>query len=77
MPLRELSCAACGHRFEALERAGRRLRCPACGGAELKAAFSGFAVAQATSRPSVDRAAAGAGCGACGDPRGPGACQVD
>ena len=74
MPLRELSCAACGHRFEALERAGRRLRCPACGEAELKAAFSAFAVAQATARPSVDR---GAPCGSCGDPRGPGACQVD
>lgn len=76
MPIRDYSCAACGHRFEKLERVSSpvRTRCPVCRSADLKRAFSGFAVAAATSVPSP---AAPAPCGACGSPQGPGTCAPE
>jgi putative FmdB family regulatory protein len=76
MPLRDYSCAACGHRFEKLERgtSRSRVRCPACRSIDVKQQFSGFAVAAATSTPSPE---APAPCGSCGHPSGPGSCAVD
>lgn len=75
MPLREYSCKSCGHRFEKLERGGRRtrVRCPQCGDMNVVKAFSSFAVAAATSTPSPDIAP----CGACGAPVPANSCAVD
>lgn len=81
MPIYEYRCASCDHRFEKLVRGDARPTCPRCSGAALQRLVSGFAVAagaQAVTRMS----AASPGptpspCGACGDPRGPGACSLD
>jgi putative FmdB family regulatory protein len=76
MPLFEYACRACGHEFEYLTRADRTPTCPSCAGAELEKKLSVFAVSSNT--PSASPAAAsGAGCGMCGDPRGPGACSLN
>jgi putative FmdB family regulatory protein len=75
MPLYEYSCRSCSHRFEALVRTGSTPRCPSCEGDTLERLLSVFAVstpgAQGTSREQPV-----AGCGTCGDPRGPGSCAL-
>ena len=80
MPLFEYECRACGKRFEYLTREGQTPSCPACQGLELQKLQSSFAAQSSTPAKSfVDRpmqASAGA-CGACGDPRGPGACSLN
>jgi putative FmdB family regulatory protein len=81
MPLFEYECRGCGKRFEYLTREGQLPACPACKGAELQKLMSVFAAQSSTPAKSfADRqvsAATNAGaCGACGDPRGPGACSI-
>ncbi|MBI4888666.1 MAG: zinc ribbon domain-containing protein [Acidobacteria bacterium] len=73
MPLYEYTCTTCAHQFELLVRNQQPPECPACHGRALERRFSVFAAhtSTATARP----AAAGP-CGACGDPRGPGACSL-
>jgi putative FmdB family regulatory protein len=73
MPLFEYQCRRCEHRFELLVRDSTVLECPECHSAELDKQLSVFAVA-ATSSKLPARAATPGPCGACGDPRGPGAC---
>ena len=75
MPIFEYSCQSCGRRFEHLTRADRDPVCPACDGHALTKHLSTFAVGAngATSR-NFDVPAP---CGACGDPRGPGACSMN
>lgn len=46
MPLYEYRCAACGHRFEVLQRLGQGasgLACPQCGKGGVEKEFSTFA----------------------------------
>ena len=40
MPIYEFRCAACGHRFEEIVRAGARAPCPRCGEADTRRLFS-------------------------------------
>ena len=73
MPLYEYRCESCSHRFEALVQGSSRPTCAKCGGRRLEKLLSTFAVAggsSATFEPGTD-----AGCGTCGDPRGPGSCS--
>jgi len=72
MPLYEDSCSGCAHQFEVLVRNGETPECPACHGKALERRFSVFAAHTGT---APERQAAGP-CGACGDPRGPGACSL-
>jgi len=73
MPIFEYVCQQCDHEFEALVYGARKATCPKCQGKKLAPQLSVFAVAaKGSSRPS----SATAGCGACGDPRGPGACSM-
>lgn len=72
MPLYEFSCEQCGHRFEFLARTlrDRPETCPACGGAQLKKAFSTFAAKSTSSADGCVHAgqcahAHGPGCGCC------------
>ena len=75
MPLFEYACRACGHHFEYLTRERQSPSCPACASAELEKQLSVFAVANGPS--SSPKTASAAPCGACGDPRGPGACSIN
>ncbi|MGV3721474.1 MAG: FmdB family zinc ribbon protein [Actinomycetota bacterium] len=75
MPLFEYVCRTCDHRFEALVSRSVVPTCPACRGAELSRQLSVFAVGSGGSRAAAPQPPGA--CGACGDPRGPGACKLD
>jgi putative FmdB family regulatory protein len=76
MPLFEYECRACGHHFEHLTRGSEAASCPSCRGADLQKLLSVFAVNTSGASAKTFDAPAGA-CGACGDPRGPGACSMN
>lgn len=76
MPLFEYACTACNQEFETLVRGDQAPRCPACQGTVLTRRQSVFA-ARTTQGSSVTQVPVGGGCGACGDPRGPGACSMN
>jgi putative FmdB family regulatory protein len=75
MPILEYVCKECMHQFETIVQGSRIPECPTCKSKELERRLSVFAVGGR----SVDLAArAPVGpCGACGDPRGPGACAMN
>ena len=73
MPLFEYECRGCGAHFEFLTRAGQAAACPECRSEDLQKLLSVFAVAGAAEK----RVEAAGPCGACGDPRGPGACSMN
>jgi len=78
MPLFEYAYRACAHRFEALVRASEATECPSCHGSDLERQLSTFAARVSgggSAMPALPRTAGG--CGACGDPRGPGACSMN
>lgn len=76
MPVYEFVCQRCQHPFEELVFGDERPVCPSCGAAELEKQLSTFATSQAASPASMPRNGP-AGCGTCGDPRGPGACATN
>jgi putative FmdB family regulatory protein len=76
MPLFEYACRECRHEFEALVRGGETPECPACHGTHLQRRLSVFAAHTNGTATSQSAPATGA-CGACGDPRGPGACSLN
>ena len=71
MPIFEYICAECDHRFEALVYGKQKAACPKCHSKELALQLSVFAVSAKGSSTTPS----GSACGACGDPRGPGACS--
>lgn len=74
MPLYEYACKTCAKQFELLVRSTETPECPACHGTALERKLSVFAAHTA----AAPVASAGPGpCGACGDPRGPGACSMN
>ncbi len=76
MPFYDYRCPACETAFEELVRdADQLVQCPKCASREVQRQLSTFAVGRA-SPAARSRPAPGPGCGACGDPRGPGACQL-
>jgi len=81
MPLFEFACKTCDHRFEWLTREAATPECPACHGTSLEKRQSVFAArtSAGASGATLDRADAAplGSCGACGDPRGPGACSMN
>ena len=74
MPLFEYICRECQHPFEALVTSSRQAACPRCASQSLEKQLSVFAVAVsgASTRDQFP-----APCGSCGDPRGPGSCQLN
>ena len=77
MPLFEYECRSCGHHFEYLTRDGQAPACPACDGAELQKLLSVFAVSTGGTTAKRGFEAPAGACGMCGDPRGPGACNMN
>jgi putative FmdB family regulatory protein len=75
MPLYEYACKECDHQFEALVRASDTPECPACHATALERRLSVFAAH--TQGAASSRMASPGPCGACGDPRGPGACSMN
>jgi putative FmdB family regulatory protein len=77
MPLYEYACRDCGHHFEFLTRADRSPACPSCSSPELEKQLSVFAVSAGSDAPADFGAGSAGPCGACGDPRGVGACSLN
>ena len=76
MPVYEYVCKACASPFEELVRGDERVACPACKSATVEKRFSTFATNNGA--PALrDANESAAGCGTCGDPRGPGACATN
>ncbi len=73
MPLRDDTCRSCQKSFEALVKTGEDAPCPACASTDVERKLALFA----RPRGDADPAPSLGGCGACGDPRSPGACQLD
>lgn len=73
MPLFEYRCRSCKKRFEEFVLGDAKPRCPACQGARLEKLLSVFAVSSGGAAARGGEPAAG--CGSCGDPRGPGSCS--
>jgi putative FmdB family regulatory protein len=74
MPLFEYQCKSCSKEFELLVRGAETPACPSCRSTELEKRLSVFA---AHANGSSREMSAPAPCGACGDPRGPGACSIN
>ena len=74
MPLFEYQCQSCSKEFELLVRGSETPECPSCRSTALQKRLSVFAAhANGESR----KMSAPGPCGACGDPRGPGACSIN
>jgi len=71
MPIFEFVCGECQHHFEALLYGQQKPECPKCHATKLEGQLSVFAVAAKDPATSTTGA-----CGACGHPRGPGACSM-
>ncbi|MCE9594867.1 MAG: zinc ribbon domain-containing protein [Planctomycetes bacterium] len=76
MPLFVYVCARCEHRFEELVFGSEEVLCPQCRSKGVERQLSTFAV---RGESSVERGAppSPGSCGTCGDPRGPGSCNID
>ena len=77
MPLFEYACKGCDRQFEFLVRGSETPECPSCHGTALERRQSVFAARTATTSTAPSQVPISAGCGACGDPRGPGACSMN
>ena len=73
MPIFEYVCNECDHQFEALVYGKEKAECPKCHSHKLAPQLSVFAV---KSGPASAAPRSTGACGACGDPRGPGACSL-
>jgi putative FmdB family regulatory protein len=71
VPLYLYECPACTERFEELVLGSEAVACPRCGGDEPRKLPSRASVG-GTARPAPTAGP----CGTCGDPRGPGACDL-
>jgi putative FmdB family regulatory protein len=78
MPIFEYRCKSCDEEFEALVLGRDKPACPSCRGRKLERLLSTFAAVTggAVRRGGGTRPEASGPCGACGDPRGPGACSI-
>ena len=74
MPIFEYICQECDHKFEAIVLGQQKPRCPKCESKRLQQQISKFAVATDS---SAQAGPSPGPCGACGDPRGPGACSMN
>ncbi|HYL93082.1 MAG TPA: zinc ribbon domain-containing protein [Alphaproteobacteria bacterium] len=72
MPIFEYICRECDHHFESIVMGSQQAKCPKCESRKLEQQLSKFAVgAEKTPARSAGP------CGSCGDPRGPGSCNMN
>lgn len=77
MPIFEYICEKCQHRFEKIIYGKSTVvQCPSCESDKLEKQLSVFA-ANTRNEGYNAQATSVAGCGTCGDPRGPGACSLN
>ena len=76
MPIYEFVCKSCSHSFELITDYAASPACPKCSATALQRRFSTFAVASHSSAGG-ELESAPSPCGTCGDPRGPGSCDMD
>jgi putative FmdB family regulatory protein len=76
MPIHEYTCTGCRAEFEELVRGEESIECPVCHEARVERRFSTFATSNTAKGSADSPASTPGGCGTCGDPRGPGACQL-
>jgi putative FmdB family regulatory protein len=74
MPIFEYVCQQCNHQFEAIVMRKQKAACPKCESKRLSQQLSSFAVGGEKSRAASPSSGP---CGSCGDPRGPGACNMN
>ena len=74
MPIFEYVCKECSHGFETLVQGARTVECPSCNSTNLDKQLSVFAPGVKNGNGASSDMPVTA-CGACGDPRGPGACS--
>ena len=74
MPVYEYACRKCGHEFEELVFGDEKPACPKC---KAKAPEKKFSVFGTQGESAGASESAPPGCGTCGDPRGPGACNLN
>ena len=80
MPVYEFNCKECQHDFEELVLGSEMVSCPNCQSQKLEKLVSAFAVGDARSFGAESMpmpTPMTGGCGQCGDPGGPGACQMN
>ena len=78
MPLFEYRCRDCEKRFEEIVLGEAKPRCPSCESRKVEKLLSVFAVGNGGGgTKSAGAEPSDAGCGSCGDPRGPGSCAVN
>ena len=77
MPLFEYACRRCDRHFEVLVRGTDTPQCPSCHSTELDRQQSVFAARTQGGSYAAEAMPAAGPCGACGDPRGPGACSIN
>ncbi|HSF15611.1 MAG TPA: zinc ribbon domain-containing protein [Vicinamibacteria bacterium] len=77
MPIYEYRCKTCEQEFEALILGKERASCPFCESSKLEKLLSTFSALTVSAGSLTSRELPQAPCGACGDPRGPGACSRD
>lgn len=75
MPLYDYVCKDCKKDFETLVTGSEKPACPACGSLKLEKQLSVFATVGSRSSGQPSGGFTGP-CGSCGDPRGPGSCQM-
>jgi putative FmdB family regulatory protein len=77
VPLYEYICQKCSQPFEELvSSASAKPPCPACASQRVERVLSVVSIGRGGGSASASPAPTPAGCGRCGDPRGPGACSM-
>ncbi len=77
MPIFEYVCKSCENRFEKIVYGAAKVKCPTCESAKVEKQLSVFAASVGNGSSTQRSEMPVAGCGTCGDPRGPGSCSIN
>ena len=79
MPIFEYQCKDCGKGFEAIVSGSKKAHCPKCDSSKLEQQYSAFAVGAPAGKGRFGKSAGrqSGACGSCGDPNGPGSCNMN